>query len=278
MTTATHLPDSGPKSAGPVKATARRLMALSKAELKLLLRNRMALFMTLGMPIAFALMIAGMDIVDDLDISIGAMMILMVTGFATLFVVYYNLVATFAARREELVLKRLRTGELSDAEILSGTASASLATALAQIVVVVIAVPLLFEMSAPTNPILIILGVLTGIAIFVPLAAVSAVFTRNAEMAQLTTLPIIMICFVFGGFTVPLSVMPDWLARIAEVLPLTPSMELMRMGLLGETNGGETFDFASSFGPAVLPLVIAVAWMVIGVLLVRRYFRWEPRQ
>src|SRR5690625_2599967 len=248
MTTSIHPTDTSAKAPGRVKASARRLMALTRAELKLLLRNRMALFMTLGMPVAFALMIAGMDVVDDLDISMGAMMILMVTGFAMLFVVYYNLVATFAARREERVMKRLRTGELSDAELLTGTASASLVTALAQIVVVMIAVPLLFDMSAPTSPVLVIVGVLTGIAVLVPLAAASAVFTRNAEMAQLTTLPLIMILFVFGGFTVPLSVMPDWLSRIAELLPVTPSMEMMRIGLLGETNSQEAGDFASSFG------------------------------
>src|SRR5690625_269921 len=179
MTTSMHPTDTSAKAPGRTKAAARRLMALTRAEMKLLLRNRMALFMTLGMPIVFALMIASMDVVDDLDISMGAMMILMVTGFAMLFVVYYNLVATFAARREELVLKRLRTGELSDAAILTGTASASLVTAPAQLVVVVIAVPLLFEMSAPPNPLLIIPGVLTAVVVFVPLAAASAVFTKN---------------------------------------------------------------------------------------------------
>lgn len=261
-----------------LRATGRRVWVLTRAELKLLIRNRMALFMTLAMPVGSAFLFAGLDVADRADIPLGAMVIVMVASFAILFVVYYNLVATYAQRREDLVLKRLRSGELADAEIIGGTAVASVATALAQIVAIGVAAPLLFDVPMPANPVLIVLGVVLGSIAFVPLAAASAIFTRNAEMAQLTTLPVVMVCMLFGGFVMPLSSMPDGLVRVAEFLPLTPVAELMRVGLLGVTNDGTTVDFAASFGVAVAPAAILIAWAIIGVWAVKRWFRWEPRR
>lgn len=261
-----------------VRASARRLWSLTRVELRLLVRNRMALFMAVAMPIGTALLFLSLDVADQAGVDAGASVILMVTSFAILFVVYYNLVATYAARREELVLKRLRTGELTDAEIIGGAATASTIVALAQIVVIGIATPLLFEMPMPVNPVLVIAGVLLGVLAWVPLAAASSVFTRNAEMAQLTTLPALLVCLFFSGLMVPLDVLPDPLAGVAELFPLTPVVDLVRMGLGGVASDGTTVDLGSSFGAALAPLGVLVAWTVIGAMLVRRYFRWEPRR
>jgi ABC-2 type transport system permease protein len=76
----------------------------------------------------------------------------------------------------------------------------------------------------------------------------------------------------------PLDVLPDGLARVAELLPLTPAVDLMRIGLLGVTADGTVVDFAESFGAAVQPVVVLAAWTAVGIWLVRRYFRWEPRR
>jgi ABC-2 type transport system permease protein len=53
----------------------------------------------------------------------------LLSAFALLPVVFYNVVIALVARREELVLKRLRTGEVRDAEILAGTAAPAVALA-----------------------------------------------------------------------------------------------------------------------------------------------------
>lgn len=279
MTTALQpSPDPTVAPGGAVRAAARRMWALTRAELRLLVRNRMALFMSLAMPIAAAFLFAGLDVAERMDASLGATVIVLVASFAILFVVYYNLVATYAQRREDLVLKRLRSGELTDAEILAGTAVASLAVALGQILVIGVAAPLLFDLAVPVNPVLVVAGVLLGSVAFVPLAAASAIFTRNAEMAQITTLPVVLVCTGFSGLVAPLDVLPDTLARVVEFLPLTPVVELMRIGLLGVTADGTTVSFGGSFGAAVPSVLVLLAWTAIGVAVVRRSFRWEPRR
>jgi len=60
-------------------------------------------------------------------------------AFALLSAVYCNLVTALVARREQLVLKRLRTGESTDPEILTGTAAPAIAIAWAQIAVAAVA-------------------------------------------------------------------------------------------------------------------------------------------
>jgi ABC-2 type transport system permease protein len=62
------------------------------------------------------------------------------------------------------------------------------------------------------------------------------------------------------------------------VLPLTPVVELLRLGLTGTTAGGQTVSPLASFGAGVLPLVVLAAWIAAGLLLTRRWFRWEPRR
>jgi ABC-2 type transport system permease protein len=62
--------------------------------------------------------------------------------------------------------------------------------------------------------------------------------------------------------------MPDQLANICLLLPVSPLMELVRGGWVGTLSGVETLK----------ALGIAALWTVLGVLAVRRWFRWEPRR
>ena len=59
---------------------------------------------------------------------------------ASLFPVYYNVLAQFVSRRDELVLKRMRTGETRDGELL---ASIALPGAISALVLSAAVVPML---------------------------------------------------------------------------------------------------------------------------------------
>ncbi|HEX8629890.1 MAG TPA: ABC transporter permease, partial [Catenuloplanes sp.] len=199
-------------------------------------------------------------------------------GFLLLYVVYYNLVAAYVARREELVLKRLRTGEITDVEILAGTAVPALLIALGQTVLTVGVGAVLLGLPAPVNPLLIVLGVVAGAAVFTLLAVVSSVITRSVEMAQLSTMPIVIVCMVGSGLMIPLEVLPERVADVLRYLPLTPVIDLVRLGWLGTTGGGAPVGFAQTFADAAAPAAILLAWVVLGVAGIRRWFRWEPRR
>jgi ABC-2 type transport system permease protein len=100
------------------------------------------------------------------------------------------------------------------------------------------------------------------------LAAVTASFTRTVESSQVTTLPLVMVSMVASGIAVPLELMPDRVASMLELLPLTPVITLVRGGWTGGLSAYE----------ALGPVMTALAWTALGVFAVRRWFRWEPRR
>ncbi|WNO73690.1 MULTISPECIES: ABC transporter permease [unclassified Streptomyces] len=254
-----------------MNATTRRLNALGRAELTLLVRNRTTLFVALLMPPAMIMLMAstldGMDL-GPTGMSIGEATMTGAIGMVLILVVHLNLVSAYVARREELVLKRLRTGEVPDHEILTGTALPAVGLALAQCLLIVIAGMALLDLGAPRRPDLLVVGILLGTLLMAALAAATSAFTRTVESSQITTMPMFLISLPGSGLLFPLDVLPDKIASVCELLPLTGAMTLVRAGWLGDTGSGELLGAA----------VTALAWVVVSVFAVQRWFRWEPRR
>lgn len=258
--------------------SARRISSLARAEALLLRRNPMALLTALAMPVSLVVFVRlGQPTDSRVSPSGGAGMVTSLTAFALLSVVFYNLVTALVARREDLVLKRLRTGEIRDAEILAGTAVPAAALAWGQIVIGLLAAVTVFGMNSPTNPVLVLVAVALGTVVFTLLAAICTVLTRSVEMAQVTATPL-LVASALPGVMVPLEQLPEPLRGIAHLLPLTRVVDLMHLGLTGTTPGGATVGLAASFGTAAVPVLILLAWVVAGGWATRRWFRWEPRR
>ena len=256
-----------------------RVAALFRAEGVLLRRNRVALLNALVLPAALAgwLKASGLD--AGVSRAIGAaMLVTWLTAFALLLPVYYNLVTALVARREQLVLKRLRAGESTDAEILAGTAAPAVAVAWVQVAVAAVAAVAVFGMNRPANALLVLAALILGTAVFVLLAAVTAAMTRTVEMAQLTTAPVLMVSFAFGGLLFPLAGLPVPLRSLGQALPLTRVLDLLRLGLTGTAPGGGHLGLAATFGAAAVPVLVLAAWIAAGGWAARRWFRWEPRR
>lgn len=253
-----------------------RLASLTKAETILLRRNKLALFNAFVMPALPFLVLIPIRINNKMDNETTSLFLGLSVALSLLFVVYYNLLSTFVARREELVLKRLRTGECSDTEILGGIAIPAFAISLIVFVVMALLTVVALGQPMPINPVLLLLAVLGGALVFAALALVTTVITKNSEAAQITSLPIVLICMVGAGFT-PLSALPDWATTALRFTPLAPSYELIRLGWGGIAYDGQTVDFLTSFGQAALPSGVLVAWVVLAWFIAREYFRWEPR-
>ncbi|WP_443081147.1 ABC transporter permease [Streptomyces sp. PmtA] len=257
--------------AGAGTTAAGRLGALGRAELTLLVRNRTALFVALLMPVAMvgALRgtLGGMDLAGA-GLSIEEALVTGGVGMVLILVVYLNPTSAFVARREELVLKRLRTGEVSDTEILAGTALPAAALALAQSVLVVVAGVAILGADGPRRPELLAAGLLLGTVVMTALAAATSAITRTVESAQITTLPLFMVSAGGSGLFIPLDVLPDRVASVCELLPMTGVMRLVEAGVSGGADAGQLTGAALN----------ALAWTLISVFAVRRWFRWEPRR
>ena len=257
-----------------LRGSVRRIGSLARAEAVLLRRNPMALLTALGTPLIGVTLLNAFPPSGSVPLP-GASVVVTVTAFALLFPLYYNLVTTLVARREELVLKRLRSGECSDSEILLGAGTPAMTIAWGQTIVGVVAATAVLGMALPVNPALVIVAVLLGTVVFVLLAAASTVMTRTVEMAQLSTMPVVVVSMVLGGLFPP-DMLPGPLPWVAEFLPLTQVVDLMWLGLTGTTRDGP--GDGGSFSGIVTALLVLGAWGAAGVLTRRHFMRWEPRK
>ncbi|MFD5818824.1 ABC transporter permease [Streptomyces sp. NPDC127038] len=258
--------------AGTARTTAAgRTRALARAELTLLGRTRAtlaaALFVPLVMPLTLRSAVTSMNL-KGTGLTVGSVLLPSSFGFALLFAVYGSLTSVYTARREELVLKRLRTGELRDLEILAGAALPSVAIGLAQCLILTVAYHATLGVGMPARPELVLLGLLSAFVTWPALAAVTSSLSRSVEGAQVAATPLTLVSLVGSGALIPLELLPDGMAPFCELLPLTPVITLVRGGWTGHLSAHDTAG----------ALVTAVAWTVIAVFAVRRWFRWEPRR
>ena len=197
---------------------------------------------------------------------------------SALFPVYYNVLAQFVSRRDELVLKRMRTGESRDGELLVSIALPGVVVAL---VLTVVAVPVaaLLDQRLRVNPLIYaVLAVLT-VTMFTAFAYWTAAWTKSAEAAQLTSMPIILLASI-GPLAVSFPDMSDTLRDILSLTPGAAMADLVRIGwfgLDGVDATRSTLSFADTWGQVGGPLLVMAAWTYLAIMLARRSLRWEPR-
>jgi ABC-2 type transport system permease protein len=279
MTTTTRpQPRRGPPVATATIAdrfSVRRTARLAHWNAVLLSRNRLAFFYAVLLPLLpLGLLFTG----DRGDASGGASAITTMFLTISLFPVYYNVLAQFVSRRDELVLKRMRTGQIRDAELLTSIALPGVAAAL---VLSALAVPIAaaFGQQLPVNPLVYAALALLAALMFTAFAYWTAAWTKNAEAAQLTSMPIILLASL-GPLTSSIPDMPD---RLGDLLSLTPGAamsDLIRIGwfgLDGQDATDSTLTLAQTWGEAAVPLLAIVLWTYLAIVLARRSMRWEPR-
>lgn len=259
----------------PTNFSFSRTANLTRWNTVLLGRNRLALVYAVVLPLSPILMLLAADRGDE---TIGATSVSAVVLLAALFPVFYNVLSQFVSRRDELVLKRMRTGEVRDLELLVGIAMPGIMSAVA---ISAIAVPLALAMGQPMplNLVLYVGTLLIVVVAFTAFAYWTAAWTRSAEAAQLTSLPVLLLAMIgpaLGGI-------PGLSDTVREIVALTPGAamsELVRIawyGFDGMQATDATLTFSETWGAAVSPAIVLAAWTVIAVDLARRSLRWEPR-
>lgn len=263
-------PDPAPTPAPAL----RQIGALARAEWTLLLRNKVAAINCFALPLVCAVFFLG--VAPD-ALGLGVLVPTIVLGTALLFVVYYTLVTALVARRESLLLKRLRAGEASDGVILAGLSAPFVAVTLGQAVLAAAAATVLFDLPLHPRMLLFLLGALAACVTWVMLAIASTPMTKSVEHAQITTLPVIMVPLLLSGLSIPLAVMPEPLRTVAQLTPLTPVTELSTLAFAGTDLDGRALGGAQVLLAAVRPLLVLVAWALVSTWVAKRTMRWEAR-
>ncbi len=269
------------ETAPPAKVfSPRRILALARLELTMLRRNKTALFNALMLGPLMVALISSFDLPGATADPAGraTSLLIALAVFSLVFASYYTLCTTAVARREELTLKRLITGDLTKPEVLVAISVPCFAVILGQVVVGALAIALLVGRPTAVNPVLAVLGLLLGFSALAVLGYATAIVTRTVEAAQITTLLPLGVLIALSGSMFPFALMNPGLRIVAELSPLGAVNALMHLGLSGTTPEGEVVDLAATFVEAVPPTVALVAWTLLGAILVARLLPWEPRR
>lgn len=232
------------------------ITALGVAELKLLLRNRTAAALAVLMPLAAGLYFAlGVGGQDDGWTMVVTLQLLFSFGFT----VYVTVTTALTARRQDLYLKRLRTGAASDVVVLTGILLPVVVLGLAQ-ALVLLGVSVAAGAPMPTRPDLLVLALVGGAAISCAAGICTSGLTGTAELAQITTAPFFF-AIIVGGLMGTAGGADAWVFLI-------PGSGL---GTLTQAAWGGPTDH-------VLEAVGSVAaWTAVATALSTRFFRWDPR-
>lgn len=132
---------------------------------------------------------------------------------------------------------------------------------------------------APVNPVAIVLALVGGIVLFSLLALATSTFTKNAEAAQITSLPVMTVAMLGMGSI--RAMLPDRLADLADSTPFAAVADLVSLGVAGKTATAAAsepaLDFAGTFAELGRPFATLAIWTVLAFALTRRSFRWDDR-
>jgi ABC-2 type transport system permease protein len=268
-TTTEPLDTAPPPAVRPV----RQGLAMARAETVLLLRNKTALFTATLIPLMVVALLAALPS----GRSGPAMALSMVIGSVLLFVLYYTLVTSTVARREEYTLKRLYSSTVRPTLVLIGMALPLLALVVAQVVIGLVAVIALMDLRSAPHLWLLIVAVVAGCVVWWVLALASCPYTKSVEAAQLTTLPLIMVALGLSGLTVPIGILPMPLPWVAQLTPMFPMADLTFLALSSTRVTSAVVTGVELWKAVLLDVGVAVGWTLVGLLVLRR-FAWEPRR
>ncbi len=106
-----------------------------------------------------------------------------------------------------------------------------------------------------------------GVAAFAALGLAITGLVRNAEGSSAIVNAVYLPMTFISGVFFSRDAMPGFLQAIADVLPLTYLLELLR----------EVFVDGNGLETEIGSVAVLVVWGAIGFALALRMFKWEPR-
>ncbi len=245
----------------------RTIVALTIAELKMLMRNRTAAATAVLMPLGFGLFWVFGDPAMAFDAAgVVALQVLAVLAFT----LYASGTMAIVARREGAVLKRWRASPAASPAILTGIVLPLGILLVLQVAILVSATAVAIE-ETPRHPGVLVVGLVVSIVCVGSLALATAALTRSSEGSMLTTTPIVG-ALIAGGMWV-MATPSD------EVTPLMLATgggavaRLVHLGWEGQAGawiGGMTME-------ALVALAALAVLGLAGALAAALTFRWDPR-
>ncbi|WP_182873772.1 ABC transporter permease [Microbispora sp. H10670] len=255
---------------------------LARVDLTLVFRNRTAFVNAVLLPLLIAGALASNGVGEGTAGIPGTQYVMTgMMAFILVFATFMNLAGFYTSRREEMVLKRLLGGPATRTAVLGGSALGATAVYLGQVIILCVLMSAAMGTSAPADILLLLLAALLGAAFFSLLAMAVSGLSSTGEMAQIATLPVVLLLVGGSPVMLPPEMLPPALRTAIEFLPMTPIVETMRTAYLGLDYigaGHEPLGPLERWGAALPSLGLLVVWIAVAALLARAFFRWDPRR
>jgi ABC-2 type transport system permease protein len=256
--------------AAPAAGTGRRrspLVALTRVELKLFVRERIGPIWGIGFPLlllvifgsipSFKKVLAGSGGLTTLDTY---MPILVIMSLALLGMVAMPL--TVVGYRERRVLRRLRTTPAGPLRVLAAQLIVSLGMAIVTVAVILVVGRLAYNVPLPRQLggwlIAAVFAVAVVLAMGMFVAAVGPSARAAGAIGNLMFYPLMF----FSGLWLPIPAMPTVLQHISHATPFGAAWEAFQQAVLGHW-------------PPGLALLAMAGWAAGFGVAAARFFRWE---
>lgn len=233
-----------------------------RLERRMFWRNPTAAFFSFVLPLIF-LVLFGVLLSGDrknLEIIVPG-----IAGLSVMATTFNALASQMTFLRDQGVLKRMRGTPLPANAYLAGIIGNAATNAFVQIIIVVLAGRLAFDLGWPKDWLVLVVFTLLGVACFasigVAFSHVIPNFEASAAYTNIVFLPLIFISGVFYD----VNDVPAFLHDIANALPLVHVIDGLSAALV---TGADFGDLASDLG------ALAV-WTAAGIFFAVRGFSWS---
>jgi ABC-2 type transport system permease protein len=243
-----------------------------RAEQRLYWRSRELAFFTFLFPLLlFVLLdsVYGDNVVKGEGVKASSYLLAGILGYGLASTAFAGLAIVLVLRRESGILKRLRATPLPPGSYLAAVIVSTMLVFAVEAAALLFLGRVVFDIELATQWFSLVLGLLLGAMSFAALGIALTGWIRSAEGASAVVNAIYLpMAFLSGAFVSPHEY-PRFLEVIAEVLPLTYFIRLMRDVVLRDETIWSSWESA---------LVVA-AWGLAAVLVIAlRGFRWAPRE
>lgn len=246
-----------------------------KANLKQFVREPVAVFFTIILPLVmlliFASIFGGEENYTTTPAGRFPLTQFYVGGLAAFSVVsatFTNLASTIPERRQNGVMRRWRGAPLPPWVYPAGLIVMAALLALISVVVMVAVGVALFdtEIEAGKLPSMV-LTFLVGTTAFSILGAAVSGLVRSQQAAPAVANAIILPLAFLSNIFIPLDDAPGWLETVGQIFPLRPFGEAMQ-NAFNPLVEAPAFEWGS--------VAIVAAWGVGGAVVAARTFKWDP--
>jgi ABC-type multidrug transport system permease subunit len=234
-----------------------------RMNLLLTLRNRVALFFSLGFPLIFFMIFSQVGGGDN-----GQQIVGLVLGLGVLGSGLFGVGMRAVQDREQNILRRFKVAPIGPGEILVSGLVTILALQLPSMALMLALAHRFLGAPWPPQPVSLLIFVCLGLLAFASIGGIIAALVNSMQEGVLLTQLFYFPMLFLGGVTIPMTVMPVWLQTVAQFIPMT----YFTSGLQPILRGRETlFDNLASVGALALTAVL-------GTFLAVKLFRWEKEE